>query len=340
MRPDRQRFIRFLFDEYIEMYATRDDRLADRFSDNFSGYAGASDVLIQDRAEWVRITRQDFAQVPGRLDIELLDLSMQDLCDDVVVATAFFHIHLPVPDHILSRETARLVLIFRHEGEDWKIAHSGISIPYPGAGADEVYPLQDLAARNLALEALVEERTQALADANLQLERLSNTDWLTGIANRRAFERELEGEWKRGQRAGMPLAVIMVDVDRFKHFNDGYGHLAGDECLRVVAEALVRAAGRRTGDLVARYGGEEFVVMLPDTDGPAAVDVAKRIQQEVWTLAFPHGDTTPGIITVSLGIASQIPWRALEPSDLVRRADAAMYRAKQAGRNCLVLAED
>ncbi len=165
MPPDRHRKIRALFDEYIEMYASRDDRLTARFSENFSGYTGGGDFLVKDREEWVRITRQDFSQVQGRIRIELLDVSLQDLCDQVVVATGFFHIHLPVPDHILSREVARLVLIFRLEGEDWKIVHSGISIPYHLVQDGEVYPLRSLQERNRALEALVEERTRALQDS-------------------------------------------------------------------------------------------------------------------------------------------------------------------------------
>jgi hypothetical protein len=128
MRFERRQLIHSLFDEYIEMYASRDDRLISHFSDNFSGYAGSSDVLITDKNEWARITKDDFAQVPERLRIEMLDLSLQDLAEDIVVATAFFHIHLPIPDYFLSRETARLVLIFRRELEGWKIVHSGISI--------------------------------------------------------------------------------------------------------------------------------------------------------------------------------------------------------------------
>ncbi|MFP5486233.1 MAG: nuclear transport factor 2 family protein, partial [Gammaproteobacteria bacterium] len=121
MQQDRQRKIRELFDEYIEMYAARDDRLSTRFSQNFTGYPGSGSRLIHDREEWVRITRQDFAQVPGRIRIELLDLALQDLSEDVVVTTAFFHIHLPSGGHQLSREVARLVLIFRLEGAEWMI---------------------------------------------------------------------------------------------------------------------------------------------------------------------------------------------------------------------------
>lgn len=165
MHPDRERQIRSLFDEYIEMYAARDDRLTMRFSEDFSGYTGGGNFLVRDRDEWVKITRQDFAQVPGRIRIEMLDISLQDVSDKVVVVTAFFHIHLPVPEHILSREVARLVLIFRLEGDDWKIVHSGISIPYHLVQEGEVYPLKSLQERNSALEALVAARTQALHES-------------------------------------------------------------------------------------------------------------------------------------------------------------------------------
>lgn len=165
MHQDRQRKIRELFDEYIEMYAARDDRLTERFSQNFSGYPGSGSQLIHDREEWIRITRQDFSQVPGRIRMEMLDLALQDLSEDVVVTTAFFHIHLPSGGHQLSREVARLVLIFRLEGAEWMIVHSGISIPYQSAQDGEVYPLKSLQEQNSALQALVAERTQALHDS-------------------------------------------------------------------------------------------------------------------------------------------------------------------------------
>ena len=165
MHQDRQRKIRELFDEYIEMYAARDDRLTTRFSQNFTGYPGSGSRLIHDREEWVRITRQDFAQVSGRIRIEMLDLALQDLTEDVVVTTAFFHIHLPSGGHQLSREVARLVLVFRLEGAEWMIVHSGISIPYQSAQDGEVYPLKSLQEQNSALQALVDERTQALHDS-------------------------------------------------------------------------------------------------------------------------------------------------------------------------------
>ena len=162
MLREREQLIRSLFDEYIEMYASRDDRLTTHFSENFSGYTGGGDFLVKDRDEWKKITRQDFAQVTGRIRIEMLDLSMQDISDDVVVATALFHIHLPIPDHILSREKVRLALMFRLEGEDWKIVHSGISVPYGLVREGEVYPINGLQERNRELETLVGERTVEL----------------------------------------------------------------------------------------------------------------------------------------------------------------------------------
>ena len=170
MQAERQHLIRTLFDEYIEMYASRDERLTTRFSENFSGYAGSSDQLVTDRDEWIKITRQDFAQVPERIRIEMLDLALQDLSEHVVAITAFFHIHLPLANPVLARETARLVLVFRCEGGDWMIAHSGISIPFGLAREGEVYPMRRLEERNRELEMLVEERTQALQVANDELD--------------------------------------------------------------------------------------------------------------------------------------------------------------------------
>ncbi len=339
MAPDRQQLIRSLFDEYIEMYAARDPRLIERFSENFSGYAGSSDVLVKDRDAWVRITQRDFSQVPGRIRIEMRDISLQDLAADIVAVTAFFHIHLPIPNPLLSRETARLMLVFRRERGDWKIAHSGISIPFGLAREGEIYPMQNLTERNRELEALVVERTRELAEANHKLEMQSNTDALTGIANRRSFDRMLALEWDRGQRAGTPLALIMIDVDRFKHFNDYYGHQAGDACLQSLSCALTQA-GRRAGETVARYGGEEFVVLLPNTNIDEALVCAHRIQDIVWSFALPHAESPAGIVTVSLGVASVQPEKSARPEDLLGLADSALYRAKHSGRNCIKLATE
>lgn len=159
-RTDRE--IRKLFDDYLRMYASRDDGLTALFSEDFSGFTGGGDFLVKDRDAWIAITRQDFAQVTEPIRIERKDLAVQSLADTIAVATGFFVIHLPIKDHVLSRETARLVLIFRKESAGWRITHSSISIPYSLVGDGEVYPLKQLADRTQVLEELVVERTAAL----------------------------------------------------------------------------------------------------------------------------------------------------------------------------------
>lgn len=172
-RPVAPPHLRQLFEEYLRLYANRDDRLTELFSEEFSGFTGGGDVLVKDRAEWVSITRMDFAQVREPIRIELKDVSIQALSDTVAVTTGFFTIHLPMEDHILSRETARLVLVFRLEAGGWKITHSGISIPYHGVKEGEVYPLQTLSERNRFLESLVTERTDQLSAANSELRKVN-----------------------------------------------------------------------------------------------------------------------------------------------------------------------
>ncbi|MDR3457400.1 MAG: PAS domain S-box protein [Verrucomicrobiae bacterium] len=188
--------IRKLFDDYLRMYATRDDRLTAYFSEDFSGFTGGGDFLVKDRAAWVAITRQDFAQIKEAIRIELKDLSIQSLAGTIAVATGFFTIHLPIQDHVLSRETARLVLIFREEPGGWKISHSSISIPYDLVGEGEVYPLKELTARNAALEELVAERTQQLSEANRRL-RQANDELANEITGHKLAVKSLQSSEDR-----------------------------------------------------------------------------------------------------------------------------------------------
>ncbi len=165
------------------------------------------------------------------------------------------------------------------------------------------------------------------------LERLSSIDGLTGISNRRAFDQALEREWLRAQRHESPLSLLMIDVDLFKQFNDGYGHIAGDDCLKAVARTVADQAGR-SADLVARYGGEEFACILPDTCRGGAIRVAEKIRQAVLALRIPHAfSTVSNQVTVSIGGAMTRPGSRVDPAELVRRADAQLYESKNAGRN-------
>ncbi len=186
------------------------------------------------------------------------------------------------------------------------------------------------------LEARVEQRTADLVAANAELQRLNTLDALTGIANRRSFDEALEREWQRGVRAGQPLSVLLVDIDHFKSFNDHYGHPAGDHALREVAGAL-HATPRRPADVVARYGGEEFALVLPDTDEDGARAVAASVQAAIARLDLRRDDV-PGQrrLTLSIGVASVLPRAGAAPADLVGRADAQLYAAKAAGRDCVM----
>ena len=162
---------------------------------------------------------------------------------------------------------------------------------------------------------------------------MSNRDGLTGIANRRRFDDCLRQEWLRAARGQTSLALIMIDIDQFKLFNDRYGHVTGDDCLRRVAAALSDVP-RRPGDVVARYGGEEFVCILPETDGPGALRIAEQMRGEVLALTIPHAaSTVVGSVSLSLGAAVILPGQEHDPSELLRSADDALYLSKRDGRN-------
>jgi len=180
------------------------------------------------------------------------------------------------------------------------------------------------------------QRVNAQLDAsNARLEAITATDALTGIANRRLFDRRLAEETTRARRHGLPLALLMIDVDHFKRYNDHHGHQAGDACLCRVAELLVGAVGRRPADLVARYGGEEFVALLPHTGREEALRLAERCVQAVAEAGLPHGDSPVApAVTLSVGVAVLEPGGPmLDPAGLLRAADAALYQAKASGRH-------
>ncbi|BCM26178.1 hypothetical protein ZMTM_24370 [Methyloradius palustris] len=188
------------------------------------------------------------------------------------------------------------------------------------------------------LETRVAERTEELKIANRQLEELSTTDGLTGIANRRRFDEELQSEWSRAVRSSQPLSLAIIDIDWFKNYNDHYGHQEGDECLRKVAGILASVISRG-GDFLARYGGEEFVFIAPDTDVDHAAAIAHKICDAFQAAGLPHELSNYGYVTVSIGVASMIPQQASKPYTLVKAADKALYLAKGQGRNQAVYAE-
>lgn len=185
------------------------------------------------------------------------------------------------------------------------------------------------------IQDITEEKHQeeALQKLNKQLQNLSFKDGLTGIANRRMFDKTLAREWNRGIREHQSLALLMIDIDYFKQYNDRYGHQAGDECLKVIAQHIDELTNRST-DLCARYGGEEFVVFLPDTDLTQATLLAEKCREKIYKLEILHEfSTICDVVTVSIGVSSVTPDKSALSSSLIKNADEALYFAKESGRN-------
>lgn len=195
---------------------------------------------------------------------------------------------------------------------------------------------QQLTAQNYQLQQV----KAALQQANLELERIANIDCLTQIANRRCFDEVLEQEWQRLRREQQPLSLILCDIDYFKQYNDRYGHLAGDTCLQHVAQIITQYVNR-PADIVARYGGEEFVVILPNTDQEGAIAIVKAIQEALQGLQIAHAASAIAeYVTLSAGIACLVPTLTFSSVKLIAEADAALYQAKQRGRNTWFCCKD
>lgn len=202
-----------------------------------------------------------------------------------------------------------------------------------GAGAYLVKP-PDIGELERAITVAI-----ARFDDMMHLHRLTTLDPLTGIPNRRFFEERLASEWRRASREDSCITIIMADIDDFKKYNDTYGHQAGDTCIKKVSEAMTCAL-RRPADFLSRYGGEEFVVVLPSTTAEGAVYVAEAVRSSVENLAIPHENSRASKrVTVSIGLAGATPDPDSRPDELIAKADAALYRAKDLGRNQIVSAE-
>ncbi len=287
-----------------------------------------SSVIVAETGEQAL---QRFAQ--SRPDLILLDVVLPDI-DGYTVAQRI---------RALEKPGDWTPIIFLSSlGEDSHI-EQGIA-----AGGDDylLKPISEivLGAKIRAMQRIVQMRaslialTRKLDAANQELIRLSSSDGLTGVANRRFFDETISIEWRRARRNGSYLTLLMCDVDAFKPFNDTYGHLAGDDCLRQVA-AAIRKNMQRPSDSVARYGGEEFAVILPETPAGGGLMVAEKIRHAIRELNIPHAGSPFGRVTMSIGIAATIPGHDSQSDELVHAADQALYRAKRDGRDRVCRAE-
>jgi diguanylate cyclase (GGDEF)-like protein len=201
-----------------------------------------------------------------------------------------------------------------------------------GAWAKEFAPLTN--ALNDMAQRLA-EREEELRAANSHLQELATSDSLSGLANRRGFDARLAADWQHAGKFGRPVALLMIDVDHFKLFNDRYGHVEGDVCLRRIGK-LLRDSVRSGDDLPARYGGEEFSLLLPGADIDTALKRGERLRRDVEDLCIAHASAPSGHVTISIGVASLVPGVTKNAEDLVEAADVALYAAKRRGRNTVV----
>jgi len=214
----------------------------------------------------------------------------------------------------------------KREGEYLWVESSLRTIRHPVTGVA-------IGALNIVRDIGERKRTQKELEAAYKtVEALAVEDSLTGLANRRRLDERLTHEWRRGVRDRRPLSFLLIDVDHFKSYNDSYGHVQGDGCLKVIAEATLEVVSR-PGDLVARYGGEEFAIVLPDTPEEGAVEIAAKICAELRRRAVRHETNPAGIVTISIGCATLTPNLEQVPEMLVVMADKALYQAKKCGRN-------
>ena len=286
----------------------------------------AADLIIQrdGRGRRIYVSPASRAML-GFEPAELVAGHAHDLIhpDDLADVTAAFAAVGP------GRPEARIVMRMRRkdgryiwiEGRYRHLAHDGSTLAV----------LRDVTAQKTAELALAEANAR-LEVANNALLDLANRDGLTGLDNRRRFDTLLDEEFRRARRQELPLGLVLADVDCFKPFNDRYGHLAGDDCLRRVAEAIY-ATLRRPGEHAARYGGEEIAALLPATDADGAGVVAERIRLAVRTLGIPHAGSPFGVVTISAGAAAMIPFEDDRAASLVAAADRALYDAKADGRD-------
>jgi PAS domain S-box-containing protein len=261
--------IRLLFDEYLQMYASRNDQLVDHFSEDFSGFTGGGDFLVKDLDEWVAITRQDFAQVKKPLRIDLKDLSIQKLADTIALVTSCITIQLPIKDHSFSQSIVRLVLLFRKESESWKISHCSYSLPDGLARDGEIYPLQALEERNQRLEVQIAEQNIQLSKANNDLTRM--------IEEQKCAEAELRLSGEKNQtilNSAMDGFTIVSSEGRFLEVNDTYCRMSGysiQELLKMgMADVDVNESSKDVvahNQKITEQGGDRFVSKHRRKDG-------------------------------------------------------------------------
>jgi len=267
-------------------------------------------------------------------DLILMDILMPEL--DGISATKLVKSHQKfkdIPIIMVSGQSEESALVEAFEAGAMDYINKPPNLVQLGVRVKSALKLKSEMDTRKRREQSLLEVSNALEVVNQKLERLSTLDGLTGIPNRRHFDDFLSREWGRMHREGKPLSLILGDIDHFKPYNDTYGHQAGDDCIKQVANELEKMA-KRGGDLAARYGGEEFVLVLSDTKIEDATAIAEKLRKNIEALTIKHEASESGEhVTISLGVATTIPWGNDGKEMLLEEADKGLYRCKEKGRN-------
>lgn len=285
-------------------------------------------IVLADREGCVRKVNDEFCRMFGYEEADTVGCHIDDLVAHEERRTEA----LAITEAVARGEKFSLEAVRRRK--DGTLIHvSIIGVPVMTDDGDVlVFGIYRDISERIRNEQALAEAQRHLEETNAQLELISNIDGLTAIPNRRNFEQFYDLEWRRLCREKKCLSLIMIDIDCFKTFNDCYGHVMGDQCLKQVAHSL--RVVNRAGDLVARYGGEEFVAVLSNTDENGARKIAEKMRQRVRALRIAHARSpVDSIVTVSIGIATLVPIASMDRMDVLMKADQALYHAKSGGRD-------
>nr|WP_320146610.1 diguanylate cyclase [uncultured Anaeromusa sp.] len=319
--------LRSAFKDYLHVYLTKRDLKAvvEHFHPEITSYGTGADEQGFSQADTVALFARDLSQCSLPIEWHCVDEHVQALTEEMGLVLAELKLVAPLTLGLVSFDNLRCTTVWKKQNKRWLLCHMHLSQAQGNLAPGEAFPFQELEDRTQKLEALVQERTKELTAALTKLEEAVATDPLTGLYNRRKFDELLQREMERMRRFGKTATIILGDIDYFKEVNDQYGHLVGDEILRLVSRVL--AKGLRRVDTIARWGGEEFIFLLPETDGTGAFKVAEKLRLLVQNQENSYG----ALLSMSFGVAE---YRQEEDADSwLRRVDAALYQAKRQGRN-------
>jgi diguanylate cyclase (GGDEF)-like protein len=315
---------------YLETYfVARDvEGTFSLLSTGVTGFGTGLDEKGYTQEDFKKLYLRDFEQAPDPINYKLHQINIQVISDSVGIVFGEFDIITSIMEQQLKLNNLRISAVYQNVDGNWLMEHMHLSFPTEAHDADEAYPIKEIEERASVLEKLVQERTQELQQAQEELERLAETDPMTGLYNRMKMDKTLHTEIQRAQRYQTTFSIVLFDLDNFKEINDTRGHQIGDQLLEELA-TVIRHRVRNT-DVIGRWGGDEFLIISPETNLEDAALLAETIRITLSTHSFKNDIH----ITSSFGVAT---WLDNDSQDtLIDRADKALYKAKGSGKDQVI----